>query len=397
MNLELLRIGWSTARGGLTRYTLTLLALLLVASSGYAQTVTTDKDDYAPGEYVIVTGSGWTPGETVEFDFHETPRVCTSDHHYRSTVADENGDIYYDQYLINIKHLGVSFVLTATGQTSGSIATAYFTDANIHFRATGLPNGTDVSVIVIYTPATPTNSPQKEETITFKSQNNGQVAAAEGTQVFWTFKNTSTDPVYINTASTGTQGFTVAGNLTGSNAITGSYSLCSSPSITIQPNNKSITYGEANPTFSVNAQGDGIVYQWQTRANLGAAWTNVGTNANSYTVLNPSVTLSGSQYRVIITGICGTVTSNVVELTVNAKAVVVTPTAGQSKVYGSADPVFTFSNDASLPDAAFTGALGRAAGENVADGPYAYTLGNLSAGSNYSLSLGSNNTFTINA
>jgi hypothetical protein len=37
-------------------------------------TVTTDKDDYAPGEYVKISGTGWEPGERVDFHFEETPK-----------------------------------------------------------------------------------------------------------------------------------------------------------------------------------------------------------------------------------------------------------------------------------------------------------------------------------
>ncbi|CAM3719567.1 hypothetical protein FSS13T_13570 [Flavobacterium saliperosum S13] len=93
-----------------------------------AATVVTDKDDYQPGEYVIVSGSGWLPGETVQLHFDETPQVCTNDHD-RFTVADANGNIYYNQFLINDRHLGVAFVLTATGQSSGYNAQTFFTDA----------------------------------------------------------------------------------------------------------------------------------------------------------------------------------------------------------------------------------------------------------------------------
>ena len=39
-----------------------LASLALRAS---AATVATDKADYAPGENVVITGSGWEPGETV--------------------------------------------------------------------------------------------------------------------------------------------------------------------------------------------------------------------------------------------------------------------------------------------------------------------------------------------
>src|SRR5437016_12969402 len=39
-----------------------LVALALPAS---AATVATDKADYAPGETVVITGSGWEPGERI--------------------------------------------------------------------------------------------------------------------------------------------------------------------------------------------------------------------------------------------------------------------------------------------------------------------------------------------
>ena len=40
-------------------------------------TVMTDLPDYAPGQYVVITGSGWLPGETVRFHFDETPVPAT--------------------------------------------------------------------------------------------------------------------------------------------------------------------------------------------------------------------------------------------------------------------------------------------------------------------------------
>jgi L-asparaginase II len=122
------------------------LAIVGTLSARAQATVTTDKLDYIPGEYVIVTGSGWEPGETVDLDFHETPKVCTNDHHVRTTVADENGNIYYDQFLINDHHLGVHFVLTATGLSSGLVAVTEFDDGNTRFDASGLPNNTNVTV-----------------------------------------------------------------------------------------------------------------------------------------------------------------------------------------------------------------------------------------------------------
>lgn len=74
--------------------------------------------------------------------------------------------------------------------------------------------------------------------------------------------------------------------------------------------------------------------------------------------------------------------------------ITVTPTIGQTKVYGNADPIFTYTFiPALIGTDTFTGALGRVPGKNV--GTYAYTLGTLSAGSNYTLTLGGTETFVI--
>ena len=64
-----------------------------------------------------------------------------------------------------------------------------------------------------------------------------------------------------------------------------------------------------------------------------------------------------------------------------------TADAGQTKVYGDADPVLTYQvTSGSLASGdAFTGALARTAGEHVADSPFPITQGTLSLGDNYTL------------
>ena len=84
------------------------------------------------------------------------------------------------------------------------------------------------------------------------------------------------------------------------------------------------------------------------------------------------------------------------EFTITARTLVVTPDAGQSKVYGDADPTLTYTHGTLYngdTDAVFSGALGRAAGENV--GTYAIHLGTLSAGPNYAISFTTGVTFEI--
>ncbi|MBU2539884.1 hypothetical protein KJ786_01885, partial [Patescibacteria group bacterium] len=79
-------------------------------------------------------------------------------------------------------------------------------------------------------------------------------------------------------------------------------------------------------------------------------------------------------------------------VSVTPASITVTADASQSKVYGADDPTFTYtSSDA---NATFAGTLDRAAGEDV--GTYAITQGDLSAGSNYTITFASND-FSITA
>ena len=80
---------------------------------------------------------------------------------------------------------------------------------------------------------------------------------------------------------------------------------------------------------------------------------------------------------------------------VSPKPITVTAVAGQRKLIGTADPVFAYTfAPALLGTDTFTGTLSRVAGETVEGGPYAITIGTLTAGSNYLLTLVSSG-FTI--
>src|SRR5213079_372936 len=101
-----------------------LASLALRAS---AATVATDKADYAPGENVVITSSGWEPGETVVLILHEDPQL---DPDLQLTAfADENGDFTNADFSVDVFDIGVTFTLTATGGSSGLTAETTFTDA----------------------------------------------------------------------------------------------------------------------------------------------------------------------------------------------------------------------------------------------------------------------------
>src|SRR4030065_772853 len=78
-----------------------------IVSVVYEPTVSTDKDDYYPGETVIVTGSGWLPGEIVKLDF--VMLSLQLDMTYYAT-ADSEGNIYNNEYHIYDHHLGQTIV-----------------------------------------------------------------------------------------------------------------------------------------------------------------------------------------------------------------------------------------------------------------------------------------------
>jgi len=75
---------------------------------------------------------------------------------------------------------------------------------------------------------------------------------------------------------------------------------------------------------------------------------------------------------------------------ITPKHITVTPNPGLSKVYGTSDPILTYTYSPALGGGdSFTGTLSRESGEDV--GLYAITQGSLSAGSNYILTIESEN------
>src|SRR6266516_2391539 len=110
---------------GLVALIVGFLATLALPAS--AATVATDKADYAPGENVVITGSGWEPGETVVLILHEDPQL---DPDLQLTAfADENGDFTNTDFSVDVFDIGVTFTLSATGGSSGLTAETTFTDA----------------------------------------------------------------------------------------------------------------------------------------------------------------------------------------------------------------------------------------------------------------------------
>ena len=90
-------------------------------------TLKTDKDDYAPGEPALITGSGWQPGEEVTLVFQEDPAVHPD--YMLTLTANGEGNISHDEWAPEEHDFGVRFYLMATGVTSQRRAQITFTDS----------------------------------------------------------------------------------------------------------------------------------------------------------------------------------------------------------------------------------------------------------------------------
>jgi hypothetical protein len=121
---EIPQLGKVLVAGGFNGANDFLPSTYLVSASSAA--VTTDKTDYAPGEVVTITGTGFTPGEEVWIIVHEMPYGYEDSILY--ATADANGNFTNTQFSPQPIDIGRTFTLTAIGQASGSTAQTAFTD-----------------------------------------------------------------------------------------------------------------------------------------------------------------------------------------------------------------------------------------------------------------------------
>jgi len=120
-----------------------VVLLTMEAGNASGALVKTDKDDYPPGMTVVITGSGWGPNETVKLSLHMDP-LRDADTELTAT-ADGSGNFTNTDFAPSDYDVGVRFVLTALGQTSGRRAQTTFTDGKstitgtVRSTATGNP------------------------------------------------------------------------------------------------------------------------------------------------------------------------------------------------------------------------------------------------------------------
>ncbi|MGI6740204.1 MAG: MBG domain-containing protein [Brevefilum sp.] len=149
-------------------------------------------------------------------------------------------------------------------------------------------------------------------------------------------------------------------------------------SITITADDKGKTIGDSDPALTYSITAGSLAYDDEISGDL---VRDAGEGLGSYLIKQGTLAIDdgngGANYDP--TFVEGTFTIKQISITITANAA--------TKVYGEEDPEFTYT--ASDPLVLLTGELGREPGENV--GTYAITIGTLSAGEQYAITLVSAN------
>ena len=243
---------------------------------------------------------------------------------------------------------------------------------------------------------------QKNLTLTAKAQTvtygtaivtgKGQVTISNSTPL------ASGDALTDITLAPSTSNYTTSGTITPSNATIKNGS-------TVKTSNYNITYSTGNLTINKKGLTDGMVaisdnskvYNGANQKPTVTITDNDATiTASDYTITNNGGTNVGN-YSVKVEG-KGNYTGTINKtncFSITQKAITITPKNEQTKIYGSNDPVLTYTATTLASGDSWTGTLGRTAGENV--GNYSINQGNLSPtnSSNYSITFNNNKTFSI--
>ncbi|BBE20508.1 hypothetical protein AQPE_4701 [Aquipluma nitroreducens] len=342
---------------GMAQETQDEIPLVLDESSvTYEPTVITNKADYAPGETVTIYGTHFEAGETVSIVIsHIEPNMPLSYHSHELATATADGNGSFTAYwYVNDVELNTTLLLIATGDKE-SLASTVFTDAvdrhDIYFQVDGI-DGTSVTVNWSGTNPTPSSF---SGTTTFvapgPTQSPQKVTVAANTSFSFSFPEITGYTINTSLPSPFTTGVK-----NGHTTVIATYVGCTPPTINSslsgQPENQSINYGD-NASFTVASSGTTpLSYKWEISKNNGVNWSNVsdetftgyaGITATTLNITKPVVPMSGYKYRCVVTNSCGSATSNGnAMLTINAAELTVTGASVTTKYYdGTADAAIT--------------------------------------------------------
>jgi len=158
-------------------------------------TVETDKSQYAPGDQVSITGSGWLPAESVTLSLVKSPSGQPVAPLY--ATADAMGNITA-AYTISSSGPSGTYYLTAVRGTSNLQAQAMFRDATATLRwdgpkkppppskpaitCTGFPDSVTYGIAPIAITCTSNSQAPLTATVTWPGVGNGTVQVVKGVQ-----------------------------------------------------------------------------------------------------------------------------------------------------------------------------------------------------------------------
>ncbi len=100
------------------------------------------------------------------------------------------------------------------------------------------------------------------------------------------------------------------GNLINANYVNASINMHYAPMIITQAEDREIIEGE-NTSFSIQATGDNLSYQWQLSTDNGIIWNDLtnssdysGVASNTLQILAATLSMNAYQYRCVVSGIC---------------------------------------------------------------------------------------------
>ena len=97
------------------------------------------------------------------------------------------------------------------------------------------------------------------------------------------------------------------------------------PTITAHPQNVEVKENET-ATFTVNATGSDLSYQWQQSTDNGSSWADITGETNAtYTIATTTMDMNGTQYRCVVENIVKKVTSDAATLTVQKSTTPIDP------------------------------------------------------------------------
>lgn len=296
----------------------------------------------ASGPFAVTvpnTAVSWAGGstQTVTWDVANTTASPVSCANVRILLSTDGGQTFPTVLAANTPNDGTESVVIPNTPTSTarikveSIGNIFFDIDNANFTITVPPTGfsfgtPSATSIACAGPTTATTSLTTASTGGFTTPINlTSTGAPTGTSITFspnpvTPGNTTT--VTLNNANTlapGNYNITInglAGTSTQQRVITFVVNPGSDPVITTQPANQTVCPGSA-VTFNSVTSTSGVSYQWQVSTNGGTSYSNLnGATSATYTINNANAGLDNNKYRVIISTLCASTTSNAATLLV---------------------------------------------------------------------------------